>query len=190
MLQSLIRNEKYINDRLNELCSYSPETFSHSRRVASLSALMGKIYGMNEKDVERLYWCGLLHDIGKLKTPLDILNKNAVLTAEEFEIIKKHATEGYELIKDFVSEKLSEVILLHHERLDGSGYPNSITEKNISFEARNIMLADVYDALTEKRSYKESLSDEVAMQKIYMQNQQFDQNVVALLEDIVFMGRI
>lgn len=134
-----------------------PHTFRHSINVSNYARLLGEKIGLDTKDIENLQVAGLLHDIGKLKIPRSILNKPGKLTDEEYEEMKKHSEYSIELLKKagFTDEELLRVIKSHHERLDGRGYPAGLTKKQIPFLSKIISIADSYDAMNQKRCYRE-----------------------------------
>lgn len=139
---------------LKRLKLHSKETFYHSFAVAKLAGRFGTSLGYEPKDVIRLNIAGLLHDIGKLNIPIDILHKEESLTEEEWNIMKQHVMIGYKMLQFWISDM--DILLAmkqHHERYDGTGYPNRLKE-GISDFAYIIMLADVFDGLTRKRSYR------------------------------------
>lgn len=145
-------------DMLHNIEDYNDSTYSHSLNVALISNVIGNWIGYNEQDLEVLTLAGLLHDIGKLMVPEDILKKPGKLTDEEFQLIKLHPIMGYDLIKDEdLDPRIKEAVLKHHERCDGSGYPSMYKSDNISEFAKIIAIADIYDAMTSKRSYREAL---------------------------------
>lgn len=131
-------------------------TYTHSLNVSLLANIFANWLNLPPEQIEAITLCGLLHDLGKLKINTDILNKPGRLTRDEFEHIKRHSQIGYELIK---SENLPlEVkmgILLHHEKIDGSGYPLGLKGDKIPDFAKIITIADIYDAMTSTRSYHE-----------------------------------
>ncbi len=131
-------------------------TFNHSINVALYSMLMGKWLELEEYEIRDIIKAGILHDIGKAKIPIDILNKKGSLTEEEFNKIKEHTTIGYNLCKEFnwLDEDIKKVVLFHHEREDGSGYPLGLKGDKISLYTKIVAIADIYDALTSERVYK------------------------------------
>lgn len=135
-------------------------TLKHSVNVGLLSAMIGKWYGLNDKQVDELSLAGTLHDIGKSKIPRYIINKPGELTSQEFGIAQQHAIYGYEILKETraFSEEICEGVLYHHERFNGSGYPQGLKGKNIPLYARIIALADVFDALTSDKVYQGKIS--------------------------------
>jgi len=150
----------YLMDSFHELYIYDDYTYSHSIRVAFYAMLIGKWIHMSESEMLELIQAGLLHDIGKVKIPKDILNKKSKLTDMEFMIIKQHSYIGYELLEDsdLVSDRVKEAVFMHHERNDGSGYPAALTDINISKYAKIIAVADVYDAMISNRPYKRGVT--------------------------------
>lgn len=158
IIDELLGNDDILNN-LSEIKSVDDYTFEHSVNVCILSLITGIGLGF---DIERLRELGtgaMLHDIGKLCIPQEILKKPSQLTVEEFEEIKKHTVFGYEILKK--SEKVSLVSAYiafgHHERYDGSGYPLQLKNENIQLCARIAAVADVYDALTSDRVYRKRL---------------------------------
>ncbi|MFW6036128.1 MAG: HD domain-containing phosphohydrolase [Halothermotrichaceae bacterium] len=158
----------------------TPYKKTHARDVAHLSAKIAKQLGMPDFKQESLWIAGLLHDIGEIYIPDDILNKPGKLTANEFNLVKEHPQNGYKLIKDIVVNQLiKETILQHHERMDGSGYPNGLTDNNILLEAKILAVADVFSALTSYRPHRKSYSIQNALYKIKKNtNIKFDKKVV------------
>ena len=134
--------------------------YRHSINVALINGLMGKWLKVAPEDISSLVLGGLMHDIGKTQLPQDILNAQRKLTAEEFEIIKKHSEYSYDLIsknKDF-NERIRETALYHHEKMNGNGYPRGLVADNIPYFARITSISDVYDAMVSKRCYKKANS--------------------------------
>ena len=142
-------------------------TNGHSDRVASYSREIAKRYGYDEKAQEDIYMMGLLHDVGKIGVPDEIINKPGKLTDEEFASIKEHPIIGDRILKK-VSRmpKLAIGARWHHERYDGRGYPDGLKGDDILEEARIIAVADAYDAMTSHRSYRDVLPQEVVRAEI------------------------
>jgi len=141
----------------------SPFTAKHSREIADLSYRVSKHMGFNENKCQKMKLAGLFHDIGKLAIPSKILNKNGSLSNSEFDIVKSHAyytnlilspITGFDDIRNWASN--------HHEKLNGTGYPNKLTDKDLSLESRILAVCDIYQALTEDRPYREGLSQKNA----------------------------
>lgn len=144
-----------IQYQLDLLASHDLITRKHSENVANLVYRLCEYLHCNSKFILYATTCALLHDIGKLFIPLNILTKPDALTDEEFEIMKKHTTLGYELCyKDLKLRPYCDGALYHHESLNGTGYPNGVTKKEIPYVAQIIRVADEYDAIVAKRQYK------------------------------------
>lgn len=131
-------------------------TKGHSERVAKYSEMIAKKTGYSDDDAKTLYIMALMHDVGKIGIPDAIINKPGALTDEEFKIIKSHPVIGADILKEVDAfEKISEIALNHHERVDGKGYPNGLTGNEISDEVAIVSVADAYDAMTSQRSYRD-----------------------------------
>ena len=153
---------KYNNvlGRLREIETSDDYTYKHSINVCVLSTMIGKWMGYKGKKLRALSMAALLHDIGKAKIPSDILNKKGKLTLEEFDIAKKHAVIGYKILEENnnISTDICLGVLQHHERMDGSGYSMGVKGDKIHEYGRIIAVADIYDAMTSTRVYKEKES--------------------------------
>ena len=130
--------------------------YRHSVNVAALSALLGKWVGLEKLKINSLVYAAILHDFGKTKIDRELLKKEAALTREEFKTIKTHAQVGYAYIKDIslLDKAVSYGVLMHHERVDGSGYPLGLKNEAIHPFAKIIAIADVFDAINSDRGYK------------------------------------
>ncbi len=135
-------------------------TFHHSMNVAITSGLLGRWLGYTENNLKELMLAGLLHDVGKMQIPPEILNKPGKLTVDEMEIMKQHTTRGYQLIKKAESASIGVLcgILQHHERMDGTGYPLKTAGDKIHPFAKIIAVADAYDAMTSDRVYHRKIA--------------------------------
>lgn len=141
--------------QLSMLDSLDAFTRTHSENVANLTCRICEYLNASNKFTIYCTTCAYLHDIGKLFIPSKILQKTAALTEEEFEVIKTHTTIGYNMcMKDLKLRPYAAGALYHHEALDGSGYPNGLTKKDIPMEGQIIRVADEYDAIVSKRQYK------------------------------------
>ena len=142
-------------DMFHNLRSYDDLTYVHSMNVALICNIIGRWIHMDDEDLEILTLAGLLHDIGKVAVPSDIISKPGKLTTAEFNRVKKHTVEGYKVLKNLpIDERIKDAALLHHERCDGSGYPLSYKDEKIPDFAKIVAIADVYDAMTAARTYR------------------------------------
>ena len=167
-------------------------TRGHSERVRAYAEVIGEEMGLDRGTLERLRWAALLHDVGKIEVPREILNKTGRLTDDEFEIIKTHPAAGAELVaplQDWLGDEVLAVVQ-HHERFDGAGYPYGLSGEDISLAGRIVAVADTFDVITSARSYKKAVSPTEARAEIQRcSGSQFDPDVTrALLE--VSLGRL
>ena len=162
-------------------------TNGHSERVAIYSREIARRMGKNEKEQEEIYCMGLLHDVGKIGVPIEILNKKGKLTDEEFDAIKSHTVTGYEILKTITEiPGLSTGARWHHERYDGKGYPDGLSGEDIPEEARIICLADCYDAMTSRRSYSvPKPQDAVRAEILRCRSTQFDPLIADVMVRII-----
>lgn len=129
-------------------------TFSHCMNVSILAGILGKWLRLSSKDIENLSIAGLLHDIGKTQLNPEILNKKEPLTKEELEYVKSHSTVGYKMVADAaLDDGIKQAVLLHHERMNGSGYPLKLEWEKVHKYAKIISIVDIYDAITSERPY-------------------------------------
>lgn len=145
---------------LTDLRCFDGYTYAHSVNVAVIACIIGFGLKMNAESLEQLVMAGLLHDMGKLVIPPEILNKPGKLTNEEYEIMKQHSQNSYEIIKERwdISAQVKAAVLYHHENVDGSGYPDGIEGDGMTIFTKILHVADVYDALVSKRPYKNPYS--------------------------------
>jgi putative nucleotidyltransferase with HDIG domain len=142
-------------------------TRGHCQRVMEVACEIANRIGCNEEEIETLKYAAILHDIGKIGIHAFILNKEGTLNDNEYSEIKKHPLIAYNILKDikFLGKGL-DAILQHHERYDGSGYPNGLKGKDISKLGKILCVADAYDAMTSDRPYRSSMGDEAALREI------------------------
>ncbi|AKI98260.1 metal-dependent phosphohydrolase [Kosmotoga pacifica] len=146
---------------------HSPYTKGHSERVAKLSSILAKQLGLQRDEVTEIYWAALLHDMGKILVPADILNKTGKLTREEFEIVKMHPIWGADVLGNIRELKnIALYVRHHHERFDGKGYPDGLAEKDIPLASRIIAVVDSYDSMIYDRPYRKALKKEDALEEI------------------------
>ena len=165
--KSLVDREHETLQILGKTAEYKdPETASHVARVAKYSKLLAREYGLSQKEQDIIFYAAPFHDLGKVGIEDKILLKPGKLDEDEFKIMKTHAQIGYEILKNSKSEYLQAgavIALTHHEKWDGSGYPNALTSENIHVFGRIVSIADVFDALTSFRPYKKAWSFEEAL---------------------------
>ena len=142
-------------DMLINMRDYDDSVFAHSLNVSLICRILAQWMKLSDSEVELAATCGLLHDIGKLNIPAEILTKPGKLTPAEFQTIKKHTVFGYQtLLHNNIDHDICEAALMHHERCDGSGYPLRSKADEINFYAKLVAIADVYDAMTTARVYR------------------------------------
>ncbi|MCV2349193.1 HD-GYP domain-containing protein [Paucibacter sp. Y2R2-4] len=151
-------------------------TYMHSVAVCALMVSLGRQLGMDEQEMREAGMAGLLHDIGKMAMPLEILNKAGQLTDAEFNVIRSHPVRGYQILKDSggVPDAALDVCLHHHEKMDGTGYPKRLKGEQISLLARMGAVCDVYDAVTSTRPYKTAWDPAGSIQRMAQWTGQFD----------------
>ncbi len=144
-----------------------PYTAGHQRRVAELATAIARDMGLAQDHVRSVYLAGVVHDLGKIHVPAEILSKPGKLSVLEFELIKTHPQTAYDILKgvDF-PWPIAQIVFQHHERIDGSGYPRGLKGEEILLEARILMVADVVEAMASHRPYRPALGNELALQEI------------------------
>ena len=187
-IELLYKENKITSSKLNIIKKFANSieakdtyTKSHCDRVTMFSILIGKKMELSKEELIDLEYASLLHDIGKINIPDDILNKKEKLTKEEYETIKKHPETGYEITNHVkFLRKSARIILEHHERIDGNGYPKGLKGQDIEKLAKIIAVADSFDAMTSERTYrKRPLPEKVAIKElINNKGTQFDEQVV------------
>ena len=155
-------------------------TFKHSVDVATMSMIIAKNMKMSSQDVYNIGIAGLLHDMGKSKIPLEILNKPGKLTTEEFSLMKEHSLMGYRIIKEKneFNDSICFAVLQHHEKMDGSGYPMGVSSDKIVPYAKILSVVDVYDALVTERPYKKAYSQRTAVEMVMSMSGELDINAM------------
>jgi HD-GYP domain-containing protein (c-di-GMP phosphodiesterase class II) len=145
-----------IVESVSSICTYDGYTYTHSVDVSVISMSVGLQLGYKRHTLLELGIGGLMHDIGKLKIPYDIINKPGTLSEDEFDLVKTHTVQGYELIKNHkqVSSRSAAMVLEHHERWDGRGYPDGKKKREIQLFSAICGVADIYNAMTTTRSYR------------------------------------
>lgn len=151
-------------------------TFKHSVDVATISMIIARQSGMDDKDVYNIGMAGLLHDVGKSQIPNEILNKPGRLTEEEFEVMKQHSVYSYRILQDKedIPQEVLMGVLQHHEKINGKGYPMGVSDKQICAYARILSVADIYDALVTERPYKKAFSQRDAVEMLMSMTDELD----------------
>jgi putative nucleotidyltransferase with HDIG domain len=171
----LIESEKKLKSNLLDSISAiasivemrDPYTAGHQRRVADIAVAISKELQLPENLVEGIHLAGIVHDVGKIKVPAEILSKPGRLTTNEFNLIKEHSQTGYDILKSIdYPWTIAEIILQHHERLDGSGYPRGLKNEEILLEAQIIAVADVVESMMSHRPYRAALGIDAALEEI------------------------
>ena len=181
MNTSIIRSLSYAIDAKDRY------TRGHSQRVAEYSLALAKRMGKSEEEQQTIYFAGLLHDVGKIRVPEAVINKPGKLTDEEFDQIRIHPVSGYHILRDISKdERIGYGAKYHHERYDGTGYPNGLKGENIPEIARIIGVADAYDAMASNRSYRNALPQEVVRQEIEKgRGRQFDPGIADIMLEMI-----
>lgn len=173
----------------NALDSRDPYTLNHSMNVAKYALLIAEKMGLPKEDCEIIRQGALLHDIGKIGIPEQILLKKGKLADEEYETIKLHPTIGYDMIKhvgEFSQNGVLDIVLHHHERFDGKGYPKRLKGHEIPLFARIVAVADTYDAMTSKRVYRDALDQNTALREIRKgKGTQFDPEIADVFDEAI-----
>lgn len=176
ILEDLLSNPDILVN-LSDIRSVDEYTFSHCVNVCVLSVLTGVAMKYSRDELRTLGMGAILHDIGKMMIPKEILNKPGKLTKEEYEIIKKHPQFGHKILEKYpnINDLIRLVVLTHHERFDGKGYPFGLKGEEIHEFSRIVSIADVYDAMTSERAYnKKNMPHKAIEYLISMGNHQFD----------------
>jgi putative nucleotidyltransferase with HDIG domain len=175
-LMAAIDNTDAIAIDISALKTSDEYTFKHSVDVATIAMILAKQQGLSKQQVYDIGVAGLLHDVGKTKVPLEILNKPGRLDDSEFAIMKQHSVFGYRMIKERgeFNEEICLAVLQHHEKINGKGYPVGFTSDKITPYARLLSVADIYDALVTERPYKKAFSQRDAVEMIMSMTEELD----------------
>lgn len=181
IVEEIKENESIIIETMR-ISSYDNYTYTHSLNVDIYSVILGIALGYTDEELKKLSQAALLHDIGKTCLPVELLNKPGKLTPEEYAEVQMHCRFGYNLLKNNsdISSVTRNAILSHHENENGTGYPRNLAAEKIHKFAKVIHIADVYDALTTKRVYKDAMNPAEALEYIMSQADiQFNKDMVA-----------
>ena len=170
---------------LNTLYEKDINSEIHSRAVSKISEKIAEFNGLDRQEINEIKTAGLLHDIGKIIIPISIIIKEGKLTTEEYDLIKGHPEIGFRILNSSHDMRgISNIVLNHHERWDGFGYPRGIKAEEIPLQARIIAIADAFDAMTSIRTYREKISNEEALNEIIRcANTQFDPKLVKVFAE-------
>jgi hypothetical protein len=193
----LVRSEEaflgaHVRSLLVSLAEKDAYTEEHTRRVALRAVQVGEELGLSPLRLRELAMGALVHDVGKLAVPDSILKKPDKLTSEEFEVVQRHSETGYRTLKELgFRESVRRLVLDHHERLDGTGYPRGLSGPAISLDARILAVCDVYDALISTRVYREAWTHERAISLLHEEaGTKLDRRCVAALERVLARERV
>lgn len=182
-------NTKYSSQDIDKFTSFNKDTYTknHSNRVSAYSVLIGKYLGLSNSQLDLLRVGGLFHDIGKTSIPDNILFKNDKLTDDEYSKMKTHSSIGADLLSsNVIFKNLIPIVEHHHERYDGTGYPSKLAGENIPYLARITSVSDTFDAMTSKRSYRDPLPLDVAIEEIEKcKGTQLDPKIADVFLDIL-----
>jgi putative two-component system response regulator len=167
--------------------SKDPYTAGHQHRVALLSVKIANALGFPGDDVEQIRMAAMIHDIGKIYVPVEFLNKTGILNPSEWNIIKMHAQVGHDILKPISFPfPIHEIILQHHERNDGSGYPNGLKESEIRVEAKIIAVADIIEAIVHHRPYRPAKGSEEVIRELTDKNgSKYDNRISKIALDLL-----
>ena len=184
----LYEEQQIMVGSLSELVeTQSRETGQHVKRVAAYTEILCRAMGLSEEETWKISVASMMHDVGKICVPREILHKPGKLTEEEFSEIKKHVDYGYKLLENSPGEIMrlaAKIAWQHHERYDGKGYQNELSGEKIDIYARAVAVADVFDALVSKRCYKKSWTPTQAREEILNQSgEQFDPHITKLFDE-------
>lgn len=196
LIEQQKRDEAIIEQTMQTIVNFieakDPSTMGHSLRVAQYSRMLADSLGFSESECKRVYYIALMHDCGKIYIPDGILGKPARLTDEEFETMKKHTVYGGDILRDFSSiDGIGTGALCHHERYDGTGYPNGLAGEDIPLIARIICVSDAFDAMNSKRCYRNNLDADVILEELKNnKGKQFDPVIVDHLLKLISTGAV
>ncbi len=175
---------------INFIDAKDPYTRGHSRRVATIASELARRLGLSEDEADQIYYAGLLHDSGKISVPDSILKKVGRLTPEEYAIMQQHPVSGGQMLLDFNAiDGIRDGALYHHERYDGTGYPERVKGTDIPLVGRIICVADSYDAMARDRCYRKHLDQDKILSE-FRENSgtQFDPKIASIMLEMLLDG--
>ncbi len=172
-----------VNKILEDLKRYDIDTYNHCVRVSHLSRFLAQAAGLSDYEKLQAQFSGLLHDVGKMKIPIEVLKKPGKLNEDEYRLVKKHSVFSAELVEPLEESQffreLQLNVLHHHERVDGKGYPFNLDGETIPYISRLILIVDTVDAMTQNRAYRKGLPWNVVYQELEkFSGSQFDAELV------------
>ncbi|NLZ94183.1 MAG: HD domain-containing protein [Firmicutes bacterium] len=186
LIDLLFGQEENWRIHLIGLANYADWVYTHSINVAILSLMIGKALGYKEEDLRILGVSAFLHDVGYLLIPKSLILGSSQFDAKDGYIVQQHCDLGKALLDEIPIEKVcKDVVLQHHERLDGSGYPNGLKTDDINPCAKIVMIADSFDAMTSERPYGEAVSQEMAVKMLQNDVEKYDRNLISIFTDIL-----
>lgn len=190
IIKNTLLNISVVQTAVTIVESHDPYTSGHMKRVANLSMLIAMKLNLPAKMVENIFYSGLIHDLGKIHIPAEILIYPGKLEKEAFALIMTHSKAGFDILKENdLPWPLAEVALQHHERLDGSGYPNGLKGNEILIEAQIVAIADVFDAIISQRPYRSAGTPEDALELLIAEKGiKFNDNAVKACVELVRSG--
>lgn len=192
LMQQSSHRRQVFDGILSSLHEKYPREADHSNRVGALAVMIGRALNFNESQLNFLKTSAQVHDIGKIALDHHIIEKPDALSHEEYQMVKKHSEMGYRiLISSNIFTEMAEVILAHHERIDGKGYPRSLKGDEIPLEARILTICDAFDAMTSQRPYRNALSFETAIEELEKgMGTQFDLDLTQLFIELIKVNRL
>ncbi|MBI1215632.1 MAG: HD domain-containing protein [Alphaproteobacteria bacterium] len=165
---------------------HEPKALSHQTKTSRIARTLAQMMGLREDEIDCIRMAATLHDLGHLLIPADILNKPEALSAEEYEIVKGHPQAAYDLIRDIEFPwPVPEIVLQHHERLDGSGYPKGLKGDEILLEAQIIAIADAMEAMTSPRPWRAAMTPEQALAEVIKDKEtKYERDIVNTCVDL------
>lgn len=175
--------QKVASGLLSMIEAYDADTAVHLRATATLARRIAETMHLSPKMIADIELAALMHDIGKIRVPVEVLTKPGSLTAHEWGLMKQHPQTGFEMLERVAElQHVAHIVKSHHERIDGAGYPDRLIGDEIPLEARVVAVADAFHAMTVKRSYRDKMGPKAALDELYAnRNTQFDAVVVAAL---------
>lgn len=183
----LVDDMNALNEQIERKDHY---TAGHCRRAMGYANALSRRLQLSENRRHSLMLAALYHDVGKCFVPSAVLNKPGKLTDEEFALVREHCVQGEALLNAHFPPEVTQIVRSHHERLDGSGYPDGLRDRQLSMETRILAVSDVFDAMTSDRPYKKAKSNEAAVAEFEGLTQQYDADVIAALRALCQEGTL